>query len=397
MHAYAPSFFSDRHHTPWGAAINFDGIDSTTVRQFFIHNALYWLEEYHLDGLRLDAVHAICDDSEPDILEELAQTVARGLDSERHVHLVLENDHNAAHYFKRGSKGQSSAYAAQWNDDIHHALHVLATGDAGGYYEDYAERPAVHLARCLTEGFAYQGEPSKHRNGAARGESTQDVPLTAFVSFLQNHDQVGNRARGERITELASEQTVRAVTAVMLLAPSPPLLFMGQEWAASQPFLFFCDFEAELAKAVTEGRRREFARFPEFSDPAARERIPDPNDIATYRATILDWSQCDESDHAAWLAFHRELLQLRQSEIVPRLGGMEPGNTRLRWLGERAFEIGWRLGDLSVLTLVANLSNASVAAIALPAGRRLYSLTSDVKGGNTLVPWEVAWFLTGPH
>ena len=223
------------------------------------------------------------------------------------------------------------------------------------------------------------------------------MPLTAFVSFLQNHDQVGNRARGERITELASEQTVRAVTAVMLLAPSPPLLFMGQEWAASQPFLFFCDFGPELAKAVTEGRRREFARFPEFSDPAARERIPDPNDIATYRATILDWSQCDESDHAAWLAFHRELLQLRQSEIVPRLGGMEPGNTRLRWLGERAFEIGWRLGDLSVLTLVANLSNASVAAIALPAGRRLYSLTSDVKGGNTLVPWEVAWFLTGPH
>jgi maltooligosyltrehalose trehalohydrolase len=397
LHTYAPSFFTDRHHTPWGAAINFDGIDSTIVRQFFIHNALYWLEEYHLDGLRLDAVHAICDDSEPDILQDLAQAVARDLGRERHVHLVLENDHNAAHYLKRDSKDQSTAYAAQWNDDIHHALHVLATGDTGGYYEDYAERPALHLARCLTEGFAYQGEPSKHRHGAARGESTQGVPLTAFVSFLQNHDQVGNRARGERITELASEEIVRAVTAVMLLAPSPPLLFMGQEWAALQPFLFFCDFGPELAKAVTEGRRREFARFPEFSDPAARERIPDPNDIATYRATILDWTQCDDSDQAVWLAFHRELLQLRQLEIIPRLGGIKPGNTRLRWLGERAFEIGWSLGDFSVLTLIANLSNASVGAVVLPAGRRLYSLTSDVQSGDTLVPWEVAWFLTGPY
>ncbi len=396
LHAYAPSFFTERHHTPWGAAINFDGIDSATVRQFFVHNALYWLEEYHLDGLRLDAVHAICDDSEPDILEELARAVARGPGRERYVHLVLENDHNAAHYLKRDLRERSRAYAAQWNDDIHHALHVLATGDTGGYYEDYAEQPAAHLTRCLTEGFAYQGEPSKHRHGAARGESTQGVPLTAFVSFLQNHDQVGNRARGERITELALAKAVRAVSAVMLLAPSPPLLFMGQEWAASQPFLFFCDFGPELAQAVTEGRRREFARFPEFSDPEARERIPDPNDIATYRATILDWTQCDDSDHTAWLAFHRELLELRQLEIVPRLGGVKPGGTRLRWLGERAFEIGWRLSDQSTLTLVTNLSDTAVADVALPQGRRLYSLMSGSQADDVLGPWAVGWFLTSP-
>lgn len=394
--AYAPSFFTDRHHTPWGAAINFDGIESATVRQFFIHNALYWLEEYHLDGLRLDAVHAICDDSEPDILEELAQAVAHGPGSKRHVHLVLENDHNAAHYLKREEDKRPVTYTAQWNDDIHHALHVLATGDTGGYYEDYAERPAVHLARCLTEGFAYQGEPSKHRHGAARGESTHDIPLTAFVSFLQNHDQVGNRARGERITELASQQVVRAVTAVMLLAPSPPLLFMGQEWAASQPFLFFCDFGPELAKAVTEGRRREFARFPEFSDPEARERIPDPNDLATYRAAMLDWSECENGGHAIWLAFHRELLQLRQSEIVPRLGGIEPGRARTRWLSERAFEIEWRLDDRSALTLIANLSDTAVAGVTLPAGRRLYSLMSEAGAADVLAPWAVAWFLEGP-
>ena len=396
LHAYAPSFFTDRHHTPWGAAINFDGVDSATVRQFFIDNALYWLEEYHLDGLRLDAVHAICDDSQPDILEELAQAVAGGPGSTRHVHLVLENDHNAAHYLKPSAADRTAAYAAQWNDDIHHALHVLATGDTGGYYEDYAEQPAMHLARCLTAGFAYQGEPSKHRHGAARGESTQDIPLTAFVSFLQNHDQVGNRARGERITELAPQQVVRALTALMLLAPSPPLLFMGQEWAASQPFLFFCDFGPELAKAVTEGRRREFARFAEFSHPEARERIPNPNDVATYRLAMLDWNQCSDSVHAPWLAFHRELLQLRQSEIAPRLRGIEPGSTRLRWLAERAFEIQWRLGDESLLTLLANLSDSVVAGVALPTARKLYSLLSERPTADVLAPWAVAWFLEEP-
>jgi malto-oligosyltrehalose trehalohydrolase len=378
LHAYAPSFFTDRHHTPWGAAINFDGIDSTTVRQFIIHNALYWLEEYHLDGLRLDAVHAICDDSQPDILEELAQAVARGPGSQRHVHLVLENDNNAARYLKREANNRPVAYTAQWNDDIHHALHVLATGDTGGYYEDYAEQPAVDLARCLTAGFAYQGEPSKHRHGAARGESTHDIPLTAFVSFLQNHDQIGNRARGERITDLVPEPVVRALTAVMLLAPSPPLLFMGQEWAASQPFLFFCDFGSELAEAVTEGRQREFARFPEFNEPEARARIPDPNALTTYRATVLDWDQRERGAHARWLEFHRELLHIRQSEIAPRLAGIEPNSTQLQWLGERSFEVRWTLGDRSRLTLVANLGDVQVEHAMSSHGKLIYATDSAV-------------------
>ena len=181
---YAPQFFTDRHRTPWGQAINFDGPCSRTVRDFFIHNALYWLEEYHFDGLRFDAVHAIADDSRPDILTELAEAVRRKFGAERHVHLVLENDNNAAHYLCRDARARSSCYNAQWNDDIHHALHVLVTGEKDGYYSDYAKNPAWHLGRCLAEGFSYQGEGSAFRDGAKRGEPSRDLPPTCFVSFL---------------------------------------------------------------------------------------------------------------------------------------------------------------------------------------------------------------------
>jgi maltooligosyltrehalose trehalohydrolase len=396
LHTYAPAFFSDRHKTPWGAAINFDGRDSATVRQFFIHNALYWLDEYHFDGLRLDAVHAILDDSTPDILRELAQAAAAGPGAERHVHLVLENDHNAAHYLERDARGRTRAYIAQWNDDIHHALHVITTAETGGYYEDYAGKPVRHLARCLTEGFAYQGEPSIFRHGAPRGESTHALPPAAFVSFLQNHDQVGNRAFGERITALAPAAAVRAVTAIVLLAPSPPLLFMGQEWGSERPFLFFCDFGPELAQAVTEGRRREFARFPQFSDPVARARIPDPNDIATYHASVLDWAKRKHGVHAAWLAFHRELLHIRQREIIPRLSSIQPGDAQARVFGERGLEVQWTLGDHSRLLLLANLSDTDVCGVSQGGSVPLYATeasTIAATGSGALPPWSVAWFL----
>jgi malto-oligosyltrehalose trehalohydrolase len=391
LHCYAPDFFTDRHHTPWGAAINFDGRDSATVRQFFIHNALYWLEEYHFDGLRLDAVHAILDDSQPDILEELANTVATALGVERHIHLVLENDDNAAHYLQRGGNDRSQAYVAQWNDDIHHALHVLTTGDTGGYYADYSENPARHLGRCLTEGFAYQGDPSPYRQGTLRGEPTQGIPITAFVSFLQNHDQVGNRAFGERITALAPEAAVRAATAIMLLAPSPPMLFMGQEWGAPQPFLFFCDFGPELAKAVTEGRRREFERFPEFSDPAARERIPDPSDPKTYQATVLDWSKRNNQVHASWLAFHHQLLHIRQREITPRIVGMRANDATADLLAYRALQVQWTLTDGSRLSLLANVGDSSVEGLTIVPGRVLFQLVAGSDG--VLAPWSVVWRL----
>src|SRR5579872_4625004 len=235
LHAYAPQFFTDRHHTPWGQAINFDGAESHTVRDFFINNALYWVHEYHLDGLRFDAVHAIVDDSSPHILNQLAAEVRNSIGPDRHVHLILENDSNESRYLKRGADCRPKAYVAQWNDDIHHALHVLITNESDGYYCDYSSRPIDHLARCLTQGFAYQGESSLHRGGNNRGESTEGIPLTAFISFLQNHDQIGNRAFGERIQHFASDPAVRAALAVMLLAPAPPMLFMGEEFGSDAP------------------------------------------------------------------------------------------------------------------------------------------------------------------
>jgi malto-oligosyltrehalose trehalohydrolase len=397
LHLYAPAFFTERHRTPWGAAVNFDGEGSRAVRDFFIHNALYWLEEFHFDGLRLDAVHAIADDSSPDILRELAQAVAVGPGRERHVHLVLENDANAARYLERDAQLRPRWYVAQWNDDLHHALHLLCTGETDGYYEDYAQDPRRYLGRALAEGFGFQGEPSTYRGGRARGEPSAHLPPTAFVSFLQTHDQVGNRAFGERLARLAPAQALRAATAVVLLAPSPPLLFMGEEWGCEQPFPFFCDFGAELAAAVTEGRRSEFARFPAFRDAVARSRIPDPNDVATFAGAVLRWDDLDAASHAGWLNLYRELLALRASAITPRLHGMRGGQGRFRALAGRALEAGWTLGDGSRLTLLTNLGAEPAGGIARPAGEPLYA-TPDALAlldAGSLAAWSVVWCL-GP-
>ena len=379
LHAYAADVFTDRHHTPWGSAINVDGERSRTVRELFVQNALYWLNEYRFDGLRLDAVHEIRDDSPRPFLEELAARVRAGVEPGRHVHLVLENDANQARLL--------GAYDAQWNDDEHHALHVLATGETAGYYRDYAREPARHLARTLAEGFAYQGEPSEHRGGAPRGEPSAALPSTAFVGFLQNHDQIGNRAFGERITALASDEAVRAATAVLLLAPQIPLLFMGEEWAASTPFLFFADFGGELARAVTEGRRKEFAAWPAFADPATRERIPDPQAAETMRASVLRWDERAQPWHAEMLRFHAELLAIRARAIVPRLASGVHGDG-YELLAERAIRVRWRFGDGARLTLVANLGDEPADGADETAGEPLYRL-----GAAPRAPWSVAWYL----
>src|SRR5207302_1249780 len=254
------------------------------------------------DGLRLDAVHAVFDDSEPDIISELADTVRRRITG-REVHLILENDHNEARRLVRG-------YTAQWNDYVHHALHVLLTGETQGYYGDYAETPAELLGRALATGFAYQGEASPYRQGKRRGEPSDHLPATAFVSLLQNHDQIGNRPFGSRIAALAPEPLVHAAAAIVLLSPQIPLLFMGEEWGSLRPFLFFCDFAPPLDEAVRQGRRREFAHFPEFADEAAQERIPDPTAEATFARSRLDWSERNGEPHARWLDRYRRLLAI---------------------------------------------------------------------------------------
>jgi len=390
LHRYAPDFFNPRHQTPWGDGVNYDGPGSEVVRAFMIHNALYWIEEFHLDGLRLDAVNAIVDESPRHLLVELARAVADGPGRERRVHLVLENGANEARYLRREA-ARRPLYQAQWNDDVHHALHVLLTGESGGYYRDY-QPPLPHLGRCLAEGFAFQGERSAYRDGA-RGEPSADLPPTAFVSFLQNHDQIGNRALGERVAALAGPDAVRAATAVFLLSPAPPLLFMGEEWAAPEPFLFFSDLGPDLGPLVSEGRRREFARFPEFADPATRARIPDPQAESTFTRSVLDWRHATAAVHKDWLEFHRALLALRSRAIAPLLEGEPVPVAARKALGETAFEVVWTFPK-GTLRLVANLGAEPLPHEGPGAdwGRRLYALALPSQW-STLPPWSVAFYL----
>jgi len=388
LHRYAPQFFNPRHETPWGAAINFDGERSRTVRDFFVHNALYWLEEYRFDGLRLDAVHAIADDSRPDIVSEIATVVRAGPGRDRHVHLVLENDRNQTRYLARDAARRPILASAQWNDDIHHAAHVLATGERDGYYADYAARPLRDLGRCLAEGFAYQGEASPYRGGRPRGEPSAQLPATAFVGFLQTHDQVGNRAFGERIGTIAKPAALDALAACLLLAPSPPLVFMGEEFGATTPFLFFCDFGAHLAPAVTRGRRQEFARFARFSDPETLGLIPDPNAPQTFARSKLDWSEIATEPHRAQLAYYRRLLALRREEIVPRLAGIRHGGA-FEVQPPGVLRVEWTLGAAR-LHLLANLCDEPAPDVRPLPGRLLYAHGGTAAGDGA---WSVAWTL----
>jgi len=360
---YAPGMFRDDIHTPWGAAIDFRRPE---VRRFFTENALYWLMEYRFDGLRFDAVHAI---SETDWLDEMAAEVRATIEPGRHVHLVLENDRNAASHL-------SGDFDAQWNDDGHHVLHVLLTGETEGYYHDYADATARQLARVLGEGFVFQGEHSSYQ-GRPRGEPTTGLAPTAFVLFLQNHDQVGNRALGERLTVLADPDALEAAIAVQLLCPHIPLIFMGEENASRSPFLFFTDHGPQLAAAVRDGRRREFARFPAFADAAQREHIPDPNETQTFQKSI---PHADPDRAAQRQALYRRLLAIRRSEIIPRVDGARSLGADV--IGPAAVVARWRLGDGAVLILAVNLADSQVPTRSL--GGRVIFATSDIAGRHAL-------------
>lgn len=391
LNLYAPQFFNAGHPTPWGAAINFDGPQARPVRDFFIHNALYWLEEFNFDGLRLDAVHAIADRSQPHIVSELAAAVRNGPGRGRHVHLVLENDLNQARYLQRDAVRRPLYATAQWNDDFHHALHVLAAGERDGYYADYAQHPLWLLGRTLAEGFGFQGEPSPYRGGAPRGDPSTHLPPSAFVAFTQTHDQVGNRALGERIAALANPAALRLGVICLLLAPSMPMLFMGEEFAASSPFRFFCDFGPELATAVHDGRRREFSSFERFRDPAAQACIPDPNADETFLVSKLDWREVAAPGHREWHSLYSELLELRRRLIVPHLAGSAHAG---RWslTGENGLAVDWILGDGTALHLRANFSAAPLAEGARPAGKVIYA-TAGAPAPDALPAWGALWTL----
>ena len=343
---------------------------------------------------RFDAAHAIRDDSEPQFLLELAEQVRHHLPADRHIHLVLENEHNTAQYLERDERGRARFYTAQWDDDIHHALHVLTTGEIDGYYSDYAEDPAWQLARCLAEGFAYQGDLSAYRGGETRGEPSSQLPPGSFISFLQNHDQIGNRALGERITQLAEPALIRVALACILLAPSPPLLFMGEEFGAATPFLFFCDFGPELAAKVREGRRAEFARFAQFSSPEAQARIPDPNDQKTFLASKLDWSSLEQPAQREWLQYYRDLLQLRRAEIVPRIESIATRKAHFGVLSRRAILVRWQFLDRGDLTLVANFSREPISISQELPGRVFHETPAGALGNrNRIEPLAAAWLL----
>ncbi|MFZ2648607.1 MAG: malto-oligosyltrehalose trehalohydrolase, partial [Burkholderiaceae bacterium] len=377
LHSYAQAFFNAEVPTPWGAAINFDAARSRTVRDFFIHNALYWIEEFHFDGLRVDAVHAMHDGSPVHFVDELAQAVHAGPGRERQVHVILENDSNGARHLLRGADGEALFSDAQWNDDVHHALHVMATGETDGYYLDFAAEPLRLFGRALAEGFAYQGEVSVYRGGMGHGTASAHLPPLAFVNATQTHDQVGNRAFGERIATLAAaaerDAALRALLACVLLAPSPPMLFMGEEYAAASPFQYFCDFHGELAQAVTQGRRAEFGRFARFADAQVRDRIPDPNAPSTFLRSKLDWGERGREPHSSWLALYTHLLRLRRENLVPRLDGARSGRFELAAPG--LLRISWPLAAghrWHLLAQLADHAGSPQTALAMP-GEMVYA------------------------
>jgi len=381
LHSYAENFFTARHTTGWGPAINLEGYDGAFVRDFLIENALMWLRDYGFDGLRLDAVHALKDDSERHFLVELAETVRHELPGRR-VHLMLENEANESRLLDR-QQGLARHYDAQWGDDFHNALHVLLTGENEGYYRAFADRPLEHVARSLTEGFAYQGE-SFPLHDAPRGQPSAHLPPEATIFFAQNHDQIGNRAYGERLSKLVSHEKLGQALALVLLNPHIPMLFMGEEAAVETPFLFFADWSGEAADLTREGRRKEFAYFKAFSTPETRDSIPDPCDEQTFRASKLDWTNIDRSPVSLkFRGLTAQLLRIRREKIVPLIeAGIVSAERGL--LGDSlrmgGLDVRWRTGAGDMLQIVTNFAEQDLPMPRLVDGDTLWQLRSANEG-----------------
>lgn len=350
---YAPDFFDEERHTPWGAGIRFE---EPAVRAFFSDNAVYWLDQFRFDGLRFDAIDQIRDDSAPPILEDIARRI-RATFPGRQIHLFTEDERNIVALHPRDPENRPILFSAEWNDDIHHAAHCIATGEGQGYYKGFADDPVGHLARALAEGFVYQGQAYAPWDGTPRGVPSAGQSPTAFVAFLQNHDQIGNRGFGERLATLADAETVELLIAVLLLSPQLPLVFMGEEFGETRPFLFFTDFHGALASGVREGRMREFAAFNQFAGDKA-ERLPDPNASETMEASRLDWGRIESDRCRRRLDLFHTLLALRREHIVPHLAAMTSMQGSHVRLSDTTFSVRWRMGEQTLL-MIANFGEVA--------------------------------------
>ncbi|WP_199546933.1 malto-oligosyltrehalose trehalohydrolase [Streptomyces sp. N35] len=346
--AYGP-YFTETHHTPWGAAVNLDAPGSDEVRAYFLQSALAWLRDYRLDGLRLDAVHALHDSRALPFLEELSTAVDElAAELDRPLFLIAESDLCDPRLITPRGEGGLGLHA-QWNDDFHHALHCTLTGESQGYYADFADAPLAALAKTLTSGFFHDGTYSSFR-GRTHGRPLDRARVPAFrlVGYSQTHDQIGNRALGDRLSETLSPGLLACAAALTLTGPFTPMLFMGEEWAASTPWQYFTDHtDPELAEAVRTGRRREFAThgWAETATPRHTEHVPDPQDPATRERSCLDWSEPSTGHHARVLAWYQELVALRRS--LPDL--QDPDLAALRAaFDEQSRWLALRRGDLRI-------------------------------------------------
>lgn len=385
MPAVAP-LFTEHHSSPWGMGINYDDEGSDQVREFVIQNAIYWITQFRIDGLRLDAVHQIKDDSGEHLIVELARRV-RDAAGRRHVHLIVENEDNDSDLLVRGEDGRPKHFTAQWNDDVHHVLHVAATAESFGYYRDYVGNDD-NIGRALAQGFVFQGEHMPYRGGA-RGKPSEHLSPLAFISFIQNHDQIGNRATGDRMASYIPSEPLKAMAAVYLLAPQVPMLFMGEEWGAKEPFPYFCQFDEDLNEKIREGRREEMSRLPGFDG----DIVPDPTARSTFLSAKLDWSKAETAEGGEMLAFYQSLLALRQQSVIPLLshGELKGGTFEVKG---RAIKVTWQMGETE-LELMANLSADPVETENWPTtGEHLY--TFGEAGPHGLGPWSVLWRSRGP-
>ncbi|MGK8543332.1 malto-oligosyltrehalose trehalohydrolase [Enterobacter cloacae] len=371
----SPAFFDAQRMTPWGNGIAYE---RESVRHYILDAPLFWLTEYRLDGLRFDAIDQIKDTASKHILQQIAETIREAL-PDRHIHLTTEDSRNVIFLHPRDEKGATPLFTAEWNDDFHNAAHVFATGETHAYYQDFAFEPEKKFARALAEGFVYQGEVSL-QTGHSRGVECHTQPPTFFVDFIQNHDQTGNRAQGERLITLAGADKTRVLLAALLLSPHIPLLFMGEEYGETNPFLFFTDFHGDLAKAVREGRAKEFTGHSGHDGD-----VPDPNDEQTFARSKLDWHNVTTAQGKSWLRFTRSLLVLRHRYLVPLLrpGGTVEGKIVKTAPGMVAVSWSFPTGTLS---LALNIGNKPVDAPAL-AGETLFSWpeAAEVLAPNSIV------------